>query len=285
MVGDRDRLRLVFHYEHRVALVTQLQQQFVHPLDVVRVEPDRRLVEDVGDVGERRPEVATADQSGDVGRNGKVRGFDTALVADGKVLSASAAQIAAKGKPTDIPVLIGSNESEAKLFTLNAPEPTDAELVDLAGDFSKNPQALVALYPNDDYLTNLDRYRAMSTDVTFTCPTVSFAQVATTAFLYHYTYVSAQNPLGLGATHGVEIAPLFNHPEGISAIKIEVDATSRRVSDSLQQAWTSFAKDGDPGPLFDPYRKAGKITVIDDPITQTDEIRNGRCDQVNALAT
>ena len=58
VVGDRDRLRLVLDDEHGVALVAQLQQQLVHPLDVVRVQPDRRLVEDVGDVGQRRPEVA-----------------------------------------------------------------------------------------------------------------------------------------------------------------------------------------------------------------------------------
>ena len=58
VVGDRDRLRLVLDDEHRVALVAQLQQQVVHPLDVVRVQADGRLVEDVGDVGERRAEVA-----------------------------------------------------------------------------------------------------------------------------------------------------------------------------------------------------------------------------------
>ena len=58
VVGDRDRLRLVLDDEHGVALVAQLQQQLVHPGDVVRVQPDRRLVEDVGDVGQRRAEVA-----------------------------------------------------------------------------------------------------------------------------------------------------------------------------------------------------------------------------------
>jgi hypothetical protein len=57
VVGDRDRLRLVLHHEHRVALVPQPQQQVVHPLDVVGVQPDRRLVEDIGDVGERGTEV------------------------------------------------------------------------------------------------------------------------------------------------------------------------------------------------------------------------------------
>jgi excinuclease UvrABC ATPase subunit len=52
VVADRDRLRVVLHDEHRVALVAQRDQQVVHPLDVVRVQADRRLVEDVGDVGE-----------------------------------------------------------------------------------------------------------------------------------------------------------------------------------------------------------------------------------------
>ena len=50
--GDCDHLRLVLHDQHRVALVAELKQQLVHPLDVVRVQADRRLVEDVRDVGE-----------------------------------------------------------------------------------------------------------------------------------------------------------------------------------------------------------------------------------------
>ena len=58
VVGDRDHLGLVLDHEHGVALVAQPQQQPVHPLDVVRVQADGGLVEDVGDVGERRAEVA-----------------------------------------------------------------------------------------------------------------------------------------------------------------------------------------------------------------------------------
>ncbi len=58
VVGDGDDLGLVLDDEHRVALVAQTQQQAVHPGDVVRMQPDRRLVEDVGDVGQRRAEVA-----------------------------------------------------------------------------------------------------------------------------------------------------------------------------------------------------------------------------------
>ncbi len=58
MVGDRDGLGLVLDDQHGVALVAQLQQQVVHALDVVGVQSDRRLVEDVRDIGERRAEVA-----------------------------------------------------------------------------------------------------------------------------------------------------------------------------------------------------------------------------------
>ncbi|SIK32213.1 Uncharacterised protein [Mycobacteroides abscessus subsp. abscessus] len=58
VVGNADRLRFVLDDEDRVALVPELEEQPVHRLDVVRVEADRRFVEDIGDVGERRTEVA-----------------------------------------------------------------------------------------------------------------------------------------------------------------------------------------------------------------------------------
>jgi len=48
---------LVLHDQHGVALVAQLQQQVVHPLDVVGMQPDRWLVKHIGDVGERGAEV------------------------------------------------------------------------------------------------------------------------------------------------------------------------------------------------------------------------------------
>ena len=57
VVRDRDALGLVLDDQHGVALVAQLEQQVVHPLDVVGVQADGRLIEDIGDVGERGAEV------------------------------------------------------------------------------------------------------------------------------------------------------------------------------------------------------------------------------------
>jgi hypothetical protein len=50
VVGDLDHLWLVLHHEDGVALVAQAEQQVVHALDVVRVQPDCGFVEDIGDV-------------------------------------------------------------------------------------------------------------------------------------------------------------------------------------------------------------------------------------------
>ncbi len=58
VVGRDDHLRLVLHDEDRVALVPQLAEQPVHPLDVVGVEAGGGLVEDVRDIGQRGPDVA-----------------------------------------------------------------------------------------------------------------------------------------------------------------------------------------------------------------------------------
>ena len=58
VVGDPDHLRVVLDDEDGVALVAEPPEQRVHPLDVVGVQADRRLVEDVGHVGQRRAEVA-----------------------------------------------------------------------------------------------------------------------------------------------------------------------------------------------------------------------------------
>jgi len=53
VVGDGDDLGLVLDHQDGVSLVAQRHQQGVHPLDVVRVQAHGRLVEDVGDVGQR----------------------------------------------------------------------------------------------------------------------------------------------------------------------------------------------------------------------------------------
>ncbi len=213
-----------------------------------------------------------------------VEGFSPSLAADGVTLSDTAYDLARSGRLGDVPVLIGSNADEATLFTINLDEPSDQGLAELASAFTDDPAALVALYPADRFASNKARYQAMFTDVRFTCPTVDFATVDPDAFVYHYTYVDEANPLGLGATHGSELAALFHHPEGL---RVDVEQTERgeQLSDGMQAAWVAFATTGDPGDAFAPYGDGGEVARIDVPIEQVDTIRDGRCDQVIQLST
>jgi para-nitrobenzyl esterase len=210
--------------------------------------------------------------------------FNASLVADGAILDRPAYELAVAGELPGLPVFIGSNADEATLFTLSVEEPDDAELLGLASGFTDDPAALVALYPPDDFESNKARYQAMFTDVRFTCPTLAFASVVDNAFVYHYTYVSEDNPLGLGATHGAELAGLFGHVEGI---EVEVAPSDRgdQLSASLQAAWSGFATDGDPGELFDPYSEGATVTLLDVPLEQVDSIRADRCATANELST
>ena len=56
VVGDADHVGVVLDDEHGVALVAQLPQDGDQPLVVARVQADRRLVEHVQRVDQRRPE-------------------------------------------------------------------------------------------------------------------------------------------------------------------------------------------------------------------------------------
>jgi carboxylesterase type B len=188
-------------------------------------------------------------------------------------------------------VIIGSNGTEATLFTLSLTEPTDDEMLGLFAEVTDNPDALLALYPADQFESNLGRYRTMLTEVRFTCPTIAFASVATNpTYVYHYTFASPNDPFDVGPTHGAELVSVFAHPEGIAGLD-PVDPESDDyapdlvVSDRMQAAWVGFAMGGDPGDGWEPYDEAERVTVIDADAELADEIRDGRCPAVNELST
>lgn len=200
--------------------------------------------------------------------------FSPALVADGTILTTTALDQATAGTVMP-PVLIGSNADEATLFTIGAPEPTEQDLLDAAAMTGGDPAAVLELYPPEQFPSGLARLQALITDTAFACPTLAFAAASPASFVYHYTYVSASDPFGLGATHGAELVLLFGHPEGIRGLEGEPDSATVAVSEGIRQAWVAFATTGDPG--WANFGPGGEIRLLDDPLTSTTEIRDGRC--------
>ena len=57
MIGHRHDGRVVLHHQHGVALVAQGLQQFVHAVDIARVQPDAGLVENIHGVHQAAGQV------------------------------------------------------------------------------------------------------------------------------------------------------------------------------------------------------------------------------------
>lgn len=207
--------------------------------------------------------------------------FNTSIVADGNDITESSLALATAGE-LDVPVLIGANSDEATLFTLGMEEPDDDELAGLVDGLVDDADAVLELYPGGDYDTNLERYQAVFTDVQFVCPALGFAGELSEAYVYLYNYVSEGNPLNLGATHGAELALLFGHPEGLE-IDVEPDDRSVAVAEEIREAWGEFALTSAPGPEWPEYSESGEVMVIDDPFEVTEEIRDGRCGELEDL--
>ena len=52
-----DNVGVMLHYNHGIAFVTQLLQEFVQAVDIARVQSDTRLVKDIHDIHEAAVEV------------------------------------------------------------------------------------------------------------------------------------------------------------------------------------------------------------------------------------
>jgi para-nitrobenzyl esterase len=214
-------------------------------------------------------------------------GLSGNFVNDGVRLTQTGREAAAKGELGGVTVITGSNAEEAVLFTISEEEPSEERLYQMFGQLTDDPAALLALYPPERYPTRLARYREMYTEAAFTCPTLAFAQAARNdVYVYHFVFRSIDDRwAGIGPTHGVELAFLFGHPEGVTNSRPGLEGREATVSAFMQDAWSSFVKTGTPGDasVWRRYRDDGKVTIIDDAPKLADQIREGRCEAVNRL--
>ncbi len=147
----------------------------------------------------------------------------------------------------DVPVLLGCLENEARYFIKPGGTYTRDILVNMARALC-GPQADKAIADFDD--EGLDPYPALDklfTAVIWTEPALEtvrrFARLGRRFYYYHFARLSP----GAIATqdlvkHSAEIRYVFGNLTDDGAY----DALDREVSDLLQDAWISFARDGTP---------------------------------------
>jgi para-nitrobenzyl esterase len=181
----------------------------------------------------------------------------TEPVVDGEVLTQMPTHAIAAGVSKDIPMIIGTNLEEWKLFVMGEPNKQKidrAEIVRRLGH-SIPPEyadAIVERYyrarsQRGDDTSPVELLSAINTDLMFRIPALQMVEAQQrhnpAVFNYLFTYQSPVLDGVLGACHALEMGFVFGtHDDLFCGTGPEAD----RLSETMQDAWTSFARTGNP---------------------------------------
>jgi para-nitrobenzyl esterase len=181
----------------------------------------------------------------------------TAPGVDGKTLPRMPLDAAAQGLIPKIPLLIGTNLEEWKLFGFMDPHASkmdEAMMVDRLKFFlgsAYNPEIAevyrIAKGRRGESDNPYELLSAIASDFMFRIPALQMVDSAQRhgAPVYNYLFTWRSPALAgvLGACHGLEIGFVFGtHDEVFCGRGAEAD----RLSKSMQDAWVAFARTGDP---------------------------------------
>lgn len=201
---------------------------------------------------------------------------------DGVVLTDQPFDVLARGEGADVPFIVGSNADEAVLFTSAIPIPDDATYqATVRATLPLFADDLLALYPAADFASPKAAFNAMFSDVAFICPAVSLAGATASgapSHAYHFTKTLEGTAAIFGSPHGLELPYVFDTVATLD--RYSPTAADATMVDSMQLAWTSFARAGAPTttpawPAFD--AASPTFMILDQPLDTATSIRNDRC--------
>jgi len=199
---------------------------------------------------------------------------------DGAVLPTAPLEGFAAGRGGGVPLLIGSNRDEARLFLVAAgtmgviDEPT---LAFVAGAYGLSGEGLGVYRANrvSGGAGSGGILAAVITDWFFRVPAIRVAEARCAAgaagtWMYRFDYPESEDNHGFGASHAVEVPFVFD-TVGRSVPALIGDAPSQAVADRVHRVWVDFISRGEPG--WAPYdtvrRTTGLLTEtvlsVDDP--------------------
>lgn len=236
----------------------------------------------------------------------QVRGIPFQPCLDGVVLPEPPLDALAGGMNRDVPLLIGTNADEWRLFGLGDPKLRELDDAALERRVERNlpgRDALdrshaayaVARYRRARLAAGLpaaaaDLWFAIEGDRFFGVPALRLAECkaavhgAASVHRYLFDWKSPAMNGVLGACHGLDVPFVFGTAASLPGLRSFVGEgpAVEKLSLEMQDAWTSFARSGDPShaglgswPAFDPARAASMVfgpesRVVDGP--QQDEL-------------
>ncbi len=208
-------------------------------------------------------------------------------VADGAAVPTDAIAKVAAGEVPRVPLLIGSNLEEWKLFAMMAPgsQSTD-DLRERLKMLTPSPDEALAVYESEHPgASPADLESAALTDVVFRIPATQMADAhAAHSDVWQYRFDWRSPALGglLGAAHAIEIPFVFDMVED-HRLHVLVGAEAPvALSRGVHAAWVAFARTGSPelDGVGWPSRSGGsrpvlvldnEVTLVDDPQSATRE--------------
>ncbi len=200
---------------------------------------------------------------------------------DDTSLPAPALEAIAGGRIRPVPTLIGTNRDEWRLFLLGDPRlrSLDEEAFErrvartlraVVGDDPELVATAIARY-GPALGSPLERWCAFQSDRVFHAPAALLAQECARAGMPTHTYRFDWAPLLVGgytgSFHALEIPFVFGTlRSGLLRAVLGFSSEARALSRTMQQAWTSFARDGQPSseglPGWLPFTRERPRTMI-----------------------
>jgi para-nitrobenzyl esterase len=183
-------------------------------------------------------------------------GYDPDI--DGSVLTQSVGTALASGQFNHMPVIIGTNHDEWRLFiALDGETVTaanyQASIAATLGVSSSIAALIAAQYPLSDYASPPLALGAVGTDAIFACPALTAEQsLSKYVPTYAYEFNDENAPerflppasFPYGAAHASEIQYLFQLPTAPQPGTLS--PSQLRLAAAMKQDWTSFARRGFP---------------------------------------
>jgi len=182
-----------------------------------------------------------------------------APVADGTVLPQAPVSAFQAGQGAAVPLLIGSNRDEARLFVVadsSIDLVDDAVLEMAAGAYGLTADGIAVYRANRPDAGAGDVMAAIVTDWFFGIPAIRVAEARAGAsadtWMYRFDHPDPSDNHRFGACHAVEIPFVFDTIDRDDVRPLIGDAPSAGVAANVHGAWVAFITTGDPGwPAYD----------------------------------